>query len=232
MTLSPAGSRLRLVAFDLDGTLVDSIGDIASSVNASLVERYGEPGRLPGDVVRGFVGGGARRLIERCLDALGPSVLGRAQDEEMDPVFERFLRIYGSRLVETTMMYPGMREALAAVSTRAKVAILTNKPGEMSRVILSRLGVDGLFIGVIGADDIKTRKPDPEGLLQLCARAEVDPHEAALVGDSAVDVRTAKNAGALAVGVLWGYDRDGVLRERPDVTLNHPAELARLGGVQ
>ena len=212
----------RLVVFDLDGTLVDSIGDIASSVNASLLERFGDSGSLPLSTVRGFVGGGARQLIERCLSALGRP----ASDAEV--VFDRFMPIYRARLVETTLLYPGMRDALDAVAARASMAVLTNKPGDFSRAIVSALGLDGRFIGVVGGDDLKTRKPDPEGLVKLCANAGVLPSQAALVGDSAVDILTAKNAGVVSVGVLWGYDREGIERERPDVTIAHPVELLRL----
>ncbi len=212
----------RLVVFDLDGTLVDSIGDIATSVNAALVERFGEAGSLPMATVRGFVGGGARQLIERCLAALSRPA------SDINLVFDRFMPIYRARLVETTLLYPGMRDALDAVGGRASMAVLTNKPGEFSRAIVSALGLEGRFLGVVGGDDLKTRKPDPEGLLKLCAKAGVPPSEAALVGDSAVDIHTAKNAGALSVGVLWGYDREGVEREKPDVMLTTPADLATL----
>lgn len=212
----------RFVVFDLDGTLVDSIGDIATSVNAALVERFGDAGALPMATVRGFVGGGARQLIERCLAALGRPA------SDINALFDRFMPIYRARLVETTLLYPGMRDALDVVSARAPVAVLTNKPGEFSRAIVTALGLEGRFIGVIGGDDLKTRKPDPEGLLKLCAKVGVLPSEAALVGDSVVDILTAKNAGALSVGVLWGYDREGVKRERPDVTIAHPAELLGL----
>jgi phosphoglycolate phosphatase len=217
-------SPIRLIAFDLDGTLIDSIGDIASSVNAALVERYGDAGRLPLGTVRGFVGSGARTLIERCLESLGHPAA------DVGPVFERFLPIYKSRLVETTLLYPGMRDALDRIATagHAQLAVLTNKPGSMSRAIVCALGLEGRFIDVIGGDDLKSRKPDPEGLLKLCAAAGVPPREAALVGDSAVDMLTAKNAGALAAGVLWGYDREGVERERPDVIVAHPVDLVRL----
>jgi len=212
----------RLVVFDLDGTLVDSIGDIATSVNAALVERFGEAGSLPMATVRGFVGGGARQLIERCLAALSQPA------SDINLVFDRFMPIYRARLVETTLLYPGMRDALDAVGSRAKMAVLTNKPGEFSRAIVSALGLEGRFLGVVGGDDLKTRKPDPEGLLTLCAKAGAPPSGAALVGDSAVDILTAKNAGALSVGVLWGYDPEGVERERPDVTLAHPGDLVAL----
>jgi phosphoglycolate phosphatase len=212
----------RLVAFDLDGTLIDSVGDIRSSVNQALVERYGPSGTLPLSSVRGFVGGGARQLIERCLNALGKPAA------DLEPVFDRFMLVYRARVVETTLLYPGMREALREISRHAKLAVLTNKPGAISRIIVKELGLESHFIGVIGGDDLKSRKPEPEGLLSLCARASVRPDEAALVGDSAVDILTARNAGTLAIGALWGYDRAGVEREGPDVAARVPTDVARL----
>ncbi len=210
------------MVFDLDGTLIDSIGDIAASANQSLVQTCGEAARLPQDVVRGFVGKGARSLIERCVFASGQS------PESTSLIFDRFLAIYGSRLTETTRLYPGMKEALDQIARSARVAVLTNKPGAMSRAIVQDLGLSGRFMAVIGGDDLPSRKPDPEGLLKIAAQAGVPPEQTALVGDSAVDVLTARNAGAIAIGVLWGYDRGGVLGERPDVAMEKPSELASL----
>ena len=220
--MPPGRGVPRLVAFDLDGTLVDSIGDIASSVNHTLVERYGAQGSLPIVTVRGFVGGGARQLIERCLAAL------QRPAEDLGPMFDRFLVVYRARLVETTCLYPGMREALDEIGRHATLAVLTNKPGAFSRAIVSRLGLDGRFIDVIGGDDLKTRKPDPEGLLRITAQAGVRPEETALVGDSAVDILTARHAGALSIGVSWGYDREGLEQAGPDIIVRTPVEIARL----
>jgi phosphoglycolate phosphatase len=218
MTSRSAPAR-RLVVFDLDGTLVDSIGDIATSVNLALVERYGPLGSLPTESIKSFVGAGARQLIERCLGAL------RRPVDETIPVFERFLTIYRGRLVETTRLYPGMAQALADISRHAALAVLTNKPGEMSRAIIEALALSERFIGVIGGDDLKTRKPDPEGLLELAARAGVRPQDTFMVGDSGIDVVTARNAEALSIGVLWGYDREGVLREGPNFIARTPGDL-------
>lgn len=226
----PAEARfasVRLVVFDLDGTLIDSIGDIASAANQSLIEACGEGARLSQDVVRGFVGGGARLLIERCVEAAGQS------RDQVGRIFDRFLVIYASRLTETTRLYSGMKEALDHLEGFARLAILTNKPGGMSRTIVQDLGLLGRFIAVIGGDDLKSKKPDPEGFLRIAAQAGLRPGETALVGDSAVDMLTARNAGAMAVGALWGYDREGVLRERPDLAVEKPSDLASLiGGAQ
>lgn len=212
----------RLVVFDLDGTLIDSIGDIASSANQSLIEAYGECARLPLDAVRGFVGSGARHLIERCMAAAGRS------GDDVGRIFERFLKIYSARLTETTRLYPGMKAALDQIDGSICLAVLTNKPGEMSRAIVQDLGLGGRFIAVIGGDDLNSRKPDPEGLMKIAAQAGVRPEETAFVGDSAVDMLTAKNGGAISVGALWGYDREGVVREKPDVVVETPSELVSI----
>ena len=215
------GKAPRLVVFDLDGTLIDSIGDIAAAANRALVEAYGEGALLPNDVVRGFVGGGARQLIEQCLRAAAAPV------EDLGRVFDRFLAIYGSSLTRTTRLYPGMAEVLDALSVLSiPLAVLTNKPGGMSRTIMGDLGLAPRFIAVIGGDDLASKKPDPEGLCLIATQAGIEPAETALVGDSAVDVRTARNAGAISVGVLWGYDREGVVREKSDITVGAPAELS------
>jgi len=212
----------RLVVFDLDGTLIDSIGDIGSSVNQALSERYGAAAVLPLDSIRGFVGGGARQLIERCLQALGRPV------EDVDAVFDRFLPVYTGRRVETTRLYPGIDEALTEIEKQARLAILTNKPGDLSRAIVRDLKLGWRFIEVVGGGDLKTKKPDPEGLLAIAARAGVSVAETVLVGDSAIDILTAHNAGARSIGVLWGYDRAGVEKERPGATVATTEDLARL----
>jgi phosphoglycolate phosphatase len=209
----------RLVVFDLDGTLIDSLGDLAASANQALAEAYGERARLSVEAVRGFVGRGARYLVEGCVGAVG----GKPSD--VSAIFERFLLIYGSRLTETTRLYPGMSEALDGLAASSALAVLTNKPGLMSRAIVRDLGVAGRFVAVIGGDDLKTRKPDPEGLLHIAAQAGVSAGETAMVGDSAVDVQTARNAGAISVGALWGYDREGVIREKPDRLAETPGAL-------
>ncbi len=211
-----------LVVFDLDGTLIDSIGDIAASANQALVEAYGEAGELSRGVVRGFVGGGARQLIERCLAA------GRRPAEDLPRVFDRFMTIYASRLTETTRLYPGLEQVLEHLGRSARLAVLTNKPGALSRAIVEELRLSDRFVAVIGGDDLPSKKPDPEGLLSLAALAGVDPGAMALVGDSAVDIRTARNAGALAVGVSWGYDHEGVLREGADLVAERPDDLLTL----
>lgn len=218
----PAGREPGLVVFDLDGTLVDSITDIARSANEALVERFGPSAELPVETVKSFVGSGARLLIERCLVALGRPTT------DIEPVFQRFLPLYRARLVETTRLYAGLAEALDVIGRRAKLAVLTNKPGDMSRAIVQKLGLEGRFIDVTGGDDLPTRKPDPQGLIALARKAGVPVEHAALVGDSAIDVRTAQAAGALSIGVKWGYDVAGLLAAAPDIVVESPSALLHL----
>lgn len=207
----------RLIVFDLDGTLVDSSQDLASAVNAALASIAPGTQPLSVDVVRTMIGEGATRLVAKALDRAG---VARAVDE-VRPVF---MECYAQRLLESTRPYPGIAEALAALRPRT-LAVLTNKPGDMSRTILDGLGLSSLFLRVYGGGDLATRKPDPEGLLRLVAEAGVGVDQAVMVGDSAIDVRTARAAGVRVVGVLWGFDAESLRREPPDVIVSSPAAL-------
>jgi phosphoglycolate phosphatase len=209
---------VKLVVFDLDGTLVDSSRDLATAVNRMLA--WAQVAPLPHETVRSFVGEGARRLIEKTAAARG---LSRPADELL-PVF---LAAYREVLLEHTRLYPGMAEVLAALPPR-RLAVLTNKPGDMSRAILSGLGVAHCFDWIWGAGDVPARKPDPAGLRRLLGQAGVAPHEAAFVGDSAIDVRTARAAGVQAVGVTYGFQPESLNAAPPDVYVGHPAELTEL----
>lgn len=209
-----------LIVFDLDGTLIDSIGDIASSANQSLAEAYADEARLPLGIIRSFVGSGARHLIERCVAAAGQS------HDDVQRVFDRFIEIYRSRLTQTTRLYPGMDEALTDLGASVRLAVLTNKPGGMSRMIINDLGLSDRFLNVIGGDDLKTKKPDPEGLLKIATDAGVPIDRVAMVGDSAIDIQTARNAGAASVAVLWGYDVEGARSAEPDAVVETPHQLA------
>ena len=207
----------RLIVFDLDGTLVDSSQDLASAVNAALASFAPGTPPLSVDVVRTMIGEGATRLVAKALDRAG---VARAVGE-VRPVF---MECYAQRLLESTRPYPGIAEALAALRTRT-LAVLTNKPGDMSRSILEGLGLSSLFLRVYGGGDLATHKPDPEGLLRLVAEAGVGVDQAVMVGDSAIDVRTARAAGVRVVGVLWGFDAESLRREPPDVIVSSPAAL-------
>jgi phosphoglycolate phosphatase len=210
----------RLLVFDLDGTLVDSSRDIAAAVNAAL-ERVA-PGTAPVslDAVLSFVGEGARLLVERSLRHAG---LGLPADDVL-PVY---LECYRERLLDTTRLYPGVEEALDALAGTT-LAVLTNKPGDMSRTILDGLGVASRFARVWGAGDVPSRKPDPAGLLALMAELGAAKGETWMVGDSATDVLAARAAGVRVAGVAWGFHPAPLRSARPDRLVDDPRSLLPL----
>ncbi len=177
---------IRLVAFDLDGTLVDSLRDLADSANQLVVECGGAP--LSIEAIGRMVGEGAATLVTRFFAGAGI--------EQPADALARFLAIYDTKLLDHTRAYAGMPETIAALLPRASLAVLTNKPLDATRRILDGLQLSAFFEAdaVIGGDGPK-RKPDPTGLLQLCARVNVPPADAMLVGDSLIDWETARNAG-------------------------------------
>jgi phosphoglycolate phosphatase len=210
--------RVDLVVFDLDGTLIDSAGDLAASVNAALRRLSPETPPVPIETVRTFIGDGAAMLVSRTLATAGLNV---SQDAAL-PVF---LDCYRARLLDTTVLYPGVVEALDALRDRT-LAVLTNKPGDMSRRILEGLGVAGRFALIWGAGDVPAKKPDPAGLRMLLDEAGIPPAAAAMVGDSAIDVRTGRAAGVLTVGVTYGLDPASLHGAPPDVLIDDLRELA------
>lgn len=211
---------MTLVVFDLDGTLIDSSLDLATAVNRALLRVA--PGSAPLSLqsVRGLIGEGARSLVARSLARAGLSL----DPEHVLPVF---LECYGECLLDRTTLYPGVEEALALLDGYV-LAVLTNKPGDMSRRILEGLGILGRFFRVYGGGDLPSRKPDPEGLRRLLAEAGALPQEAVLVGDSAVDVRTGRAAGVRTIGVTYGLDPESLQRDPPDALIGDLRELPPL----
>ena len=208
---------VRLLVFDLDGTLVDSIQDLAAATNAALRALSPGASEIPVAVVRTFVGDGARMLLRRSLEHAG---LLHSVDQAL-PVY---LDCYARCLLDTTRLFPGVREALERLRGRT-LAVLTNKPGDFSRTILAGLGVADRFARIWGAGDVPGHKPDPEGLRRLLAELGVDPQEAVIVGDSAVDVRTGRAAGVRSVGVTWGLRPQDLLADPPDLVIDDLREL-------
>jgi phosphoglycolate phosphatase len=212
------GRSVRLVVFDLDGTLVDSVRDLATAVNAALQRAAPGAPFLPLDDVRVFVGEGARVLIERSLERT-------AVRKSSDEVLPLFLECYRACLLDTTRLYPGVAEALDRLQGRT-LAVLTNKPGDLSRRILEGLGVADRFARIWGPGEAPTRKPDPAGLLQLARELQADLEETVMVGDSPVDVRTGRAAGVFTVGVTYGLDPEALQADPPDLLVGDLGELA------
>ena len=210
----------RLLVFDLDGTLVDSSRDIAAAANAALARLAPGTAAIPLDTILSFVGEGARLLVERCLGHAG-------LDLPADEVLRVYLECYAERLLDTTRLYPGVAEALDALGGTT-LAVLTNKPGDLSRAILEGLGVAPRFARIWGAGDVASRKPDPGGLWRLMAETDASAGETWMVGDSATDVEAARAAGVKVAGVTWGFHPGALRAAAPDLLIDDPRTLPSL----
>jgi len=207
---------VRALIFDLDGTLIDSGADLALSVNATLKEMGHSP--LPHDQIFGFVGQGASRLIEQ---ALGP---GTTRDQ-CEQGLGFFLSYYRAHMLDNTVTYPGVREGLAALDGMP-MAVLTNKPVRFSRQILEGLGLASYFRYIYGGNSFETKKPNPAGMGVLLRDFGAAPKQAMLVGDSEIDVQTARNAGTWCCCVTYGLGSTKLASYPPDLLVNSLTELA------
>jgi phosphoglycolate phosphatase len=210
----------RLFVFDLDGTLIDSRKDIADAANA-LLESFGAAPIAEARIGR-MVGDGAAILVARAFEASG---LPPPPD-----ALERYLSIYTGRLLDHTRAYPGVPDVLAALGSRAALAILTNKPLAATRRILDGLDLSRYFSddAVVGGDGPFPRKPDPHGLRHLAANAGISLEDTLLVGDSLIDWRTARSAPVPICLARYGFGFDGFPQDRlspADRTIETPAEL-------
>ena len=214
--------KVRAILFDLDGTLIDSKRDLVLSVNATLREL----GRaeLAEDLVASYVGSGAPVLIRRALG-------GNPSEEELKRALAFFLVHYEEHKLDETRLYPGVAETLAELKS-LPMSVLTNKPVKISVKILEGLGVSQYFRSIYGGNSFETKKPDPAGAKQVLSELNVLPEQTAMVGDSEVDVQTARNAGMRSVIVNFGFGTHDRVAHPADVYVSRFDELLRLvGGV-
>lgn len=211
-----------LFLFDLDGTLVDSKQDIALSVNLCL-QRMGFRD-LPVARVARLVGDGVQKLLERAL----AEVMDRnPAQEDVRRAVGVFLQEYGDHLLDTTRLYPGVREALDSLHW-ARFGIVTNKPEELTLRLLEGLGLEGRFCAILGGDSTRRRKPDPEPLLEAMNRCQAPPHLTVMVGDSPVDVNAGRAAAVFTCGVAGGFRGARDLEEAGcDLIIARVSELPR-----
>lgn len=224
--------RLKLLVFDLDGTLIDSAQDLCNSVNASLAQ-FGRR-QLEDPAIAGFVGNGAPLLIRRSL-ALADGIAPEQVDEDLfADVYAFFLKYYREHKLDFTYAYDGVLEALAALrdvheaprGTRRVMAVLTNKPVRPARGICEGLGLANYFLHIYGGDSFPVKKPDPMGLRTLMEETGAKPEETVMIGDSQVDMVTARNAGAWSLGCAFGFGPQSVKDGDPDVLVDRASDWA------
>jgi phosphoglycolate phosphatase len=219
--------RLKLLVFDLDGTLIDSAQDLCNSVNATL-HQFGHAPLLDEDIA-GFIGDGALMLIRRALArAYGATV----EEAFVEKAYTFFLDYYRAHKLDFTYAYEGVLESLAALkalhdqpdSLLRSMAVLTNKPVRPARDICAALGLAPYFMQIYGGNSFASKKPNPEGLLTLMGEAGATPEETALIGDSHVDVLTARNGGAWCIGCTFGLAPDSLADHPPDILVDSPLD--------
>jgi phosphoglycolate phosphatase len=215
----PAGA-LRLLVFDLDGTLIDSGADLCASINAML-HHFGRP-PLPQAVISTYIGDGAARLVSRSL--------GDPDDDAfLDSALAYFLDYYREHKLDQTYVYPGVFASLDSLQfepagAQRSMAVLTNKPIGPSQVICDALGLSHYFFRIYGGNSFVSKKPDPEGLLALIREAGVTAQETLMIGDSDVDILTARNAGTWSMGCSYGLSPHTLETVPPDCLVESPAD--------
>lgn len=209
---------VKALIFDLDGTLIDSKRDLVESVNATLREM----GRteLPPDTVASYVGSGAPVLMSRALG-------GAASPEELQNALKLFLAHYEEHKLDFTRAYPGVREALEQLRG-VPMAVLTNKPVNISIRILEGLKLAEFFVAIYGGNSFTTKKPDPLGANTILSQMKVERAQVAMVGDSEVDVQTARNAGLISAIVNFGFGTHDRKSYPADIYLDRMEDLVPL----
>ncbi|HZQ24133.1 MAG TPA: HAD-IA family hydrolase [Terriglobales bacterium] len=216
--------KIKLIIFDLDGTLIDSRLDLIHSINAML--RHFKRPELPGDVIATYVGDGAPMLVRRAL--------GDPRDERfLKEALDYFLAYYRVHKLDYTHVYDGVREALAAMhgvhnGVRRNMSVLSNKPVVPSRAIVEAMGLASFFVSVYGGNSFATKKPDPLGARKILEETHSRPEETLIIGDSSNDVLTGRNAGLWTCGVTYGFAPHTLCEAPPDVIVDTPAELKSL----
>src|SRR5262249_33756945 len=223
---------IKLLVFDLDGTLVDSRMDLTNSINAML-RHYQRP-ELPAEVISSYIGNGAPMLVRRSL--------GDPDNETfVQEALLYFMAYYREHKLDTTYVYGGIKETLeridngrngdtAPAGRTFKMAVLSNKPVGPSQAIVDALGLGQYFFQVYGGNSFHTKKPDPAGVQALLEESGARAEETVIIGDSDVDVLTARNAGAYSIGVTYGLAPHTLEDAPPDVLIDHPHELALVLG--
>jgi phosphoglycolate phosphatase len=222
----------RLIVFDLDGTLIDSRVDLCNSVNATLAH-LGKP-TLPEAVISGYIGDGASMLVRR---AIGDPEGDSTDEQYVTKALTFFLDYYRIHKLDYTYVYPGVLEALEAIRAthpETQMAVLTNKPVHPSRDICAHFGLSRFFFQNYGGNSFHTKKPDPHGLEALIKEASalasrtITPAETIMVGDTDIDVLTARSCGARSIGCTFGLNPHSLADAPPDHLAHAPSDWPSL----
>ena len=205
-----------MIVFDLDGTLIDSSRDLAVSMNATREHLGLAP--IDPNLVYSYVGNGVRVLVERALGAA-------ATPELVERGHRFFLGHYADHALDNTKLYPGILEMLEKLAPTHTMAVLTNKPGFITSPIVKALQIFRYFHTVFGGDSLPAKKPDPAGLIEIMKQTGIPAGECWMVGDSSVDVQTARNARVKCCGVLWGFQPESLRESHPDHLISRPDEI-------
>lgn len=226
--------RLKLLVFDLDGTLIDSAQDLCNSVNATLKHFNRAP--LPDPLIASFVGNGVSILVRKSLAAADDIPPESVDKKLLDEALAFFIGYYREHKLDFTYAYEGVLESLAALrelhdapgGVPRAMAVLTNKPVNPARGICEGLGMAGYFLHIYGGNSFSTKKPDPLGLRLLMEETGAAQQETVMIGDSRVDVETARNAGVWSLGCNFGFGPRNLAEVPPDVLVDTPAEWAEV----
>jgi phosphoglycolate phosphatase len=230
----------KLLLFDLDGTLIDSRIDLCNSVNATLAH-FGKP-VLADASIASYIGDGAAALVRRAL--AHEHLIAEEPDPHDDAFLKQalsfFIAYYHRHKLDYTYVYPGVLESLTAIRDRhpaLPMAVLTNKPVNPSRAICAHFGLHRFFFANYGGNSFATKKPDPHGILTLIAEASaltkstISPAETVMIGDSHVDVETARGCGARSLGCTFGLSPESLAAARPDASVDHASEWPKALGL-
>lgn len=208
-----------LLIFDLDGTLIDSRLDLAHAVNATRA--FMGLDALEHETVYRYVGNGAAVLIQRALGDLGSA-------DNVEKALPFFLGYYSEHKLDFTVLYPGVQQALDRFrDAQLPMAVLTNKPVRISAAIVEELGLAQHFFRVYGGNSFDTKKPDPVGIYKLMEECGTSAADTIMVGDSGVDVLTARNAGVRCCGVTYGFQPETFTQFPPDILVDRLEQLAQ-----
>jgi len=216
-----------VLLFDLDGTLVDSVPDLALAVNQTLTELHLSP--FSQEVIRGWVGNGAQTLIERALS--GSSIIKDNLDTDaVNKALAIFLSHYQHCLCQESSLYADVKETLISLKTLGyQLAIITNKPAQFIEPIINGLGLNGLFELLIGGDSLAERKPHPLPILHACQQLAVSVEQCLMIGDSKNDILAAKAANMQSIGLTYGYNYgEDIAVYQPEWRLEKFSELLPL----